>query len=58
MKEAKLNDMGVTQNRDVAKKYISGHFDTSGIWDRKIEFDPDSYYEPGWDGDANHRPRV
>lgn len=44
IKEAKLNDMNITKNRDVAKKYVSDTF-YDHYWDGNLEYDPDNYYE-------------
>lgn len=46
IKDAKLDDMKITEYRDVAKKYIDGSFDDF-FWDENLEFNVDSYYEPG-----------
>lgn len=44
IKEAKLDDLGITKNRDIAKKYISDRFDDY-YWDNNLEYNPDSFYE-------------
>lgn len=46
IKDAKLDDMKITEYRDIAKKYIDGSFDDF-FWDENLEFNVDSYYEPG-----------
>lgn len=46
IKDAKLDDMHITEYRDIAKKYIDGSF-YDFFWDENLEFNVDSYYEPG-----------
>lgn len=45
IKEAKLNDLNITENRDIAKKYISAKFNDF-YWDENLEYNVDNYYEP------------
>ena len=45
IKDAKLDDMKITKNRDAAKKFVSGRFDDFYI-DDNLQYNPDYYYEP------------
>lgn len=44
IKEAKLNDLNIIENRELAKQYISSKFDDY-YWDENLEYNPDSYYD-------------
>lgn len=44
IKEAKLKDLNITDNKDIAKQYISGKFDDF-IWTGSLMYNPDNFYE-------------
>lgn len=44
IKEAKLDDLKIIDNRELAKQYISSKFDDY-YWDENLEYNPDSYYD-------------
>ena len=44
IKEANLNDLNITKNREKAKKYLSGK-DHSFVSDSNLDYNPDNYYD-------------
>ncbi len=44
IKNAKLDDLKITKNREAAKKYISSKFNDY-YWDGNLAYNPDNYYE-------------
>lgn len=48
IKEARLDDMGITTDRDNAKQYVSGNFNDTYQWDL-ISYNDDNYYDPSLD---------
>lgn len=54
IKEAKLNDLNITKNRDIAKKYVSSKF-YNYYWDGNLEYGPDNFYEPWVDETTFHK---
>lgn len=44
IKEAKLNDLNIMENRGIAKQFISDRFDAF-VWDGNLEYNDDHFYE-------------
>lgn len=49
IKEAKLDDLGITENRQEVKKYLSDKWNNQLYFDDNLEFNVDTAWEPGWD---------
>lgn len=46
LKEAKLDDLHITENREIAKKYLSDRWNNDYYWDKNLEYNDDnSYYD-------------
>lgn len=55
IKEAKLTDLNITgEDRKIAKAYISDRFNDF-YWDGNLDWNPDNFYEPGWE---NYHKRL
>ena len=53
IKDAKLDDMKITEYRDIAKKYVDGFFQQQ-YWDENLEFNVDNFYEDWVDKEKFH----
>lgn len=56
--EARLDDLGITENREIAKEYINKKFDDF-VWDGNYEYNPDNWYTPSvdkWRYDPDNGP--
>lgn len=54
VKDAKIKDLNITENVDLAKKFLKNNFksDFNYYWDGNLEYNPDSYWE---DYDPNRK---
>ena len=44
LKEAKLDDLNITENRETAKKYVSNKWNNQDYWDKNLEYNDDSSF--------------
>lgn len=45
IKDAKIKDLNITDNIELAKKYLSGDFNNKYVWDMNLEYNDDNFYE-------------
>lgn len=45
IKEAKVKDLNITKNIDLAKKFVSDKWTDNMYYDENLEFNPDNFYD-------------